>query len=421
MLEAKLLSKVILDRNFLVLQRYNITETDFPTFGPVYEYIKDFHREYGQTPDYEIVLKKFKKFNFQVEVFDTFPYLCKALKKKRAKNRIFDMLQNKAGLKYQEYKDTDIDAFVDWIDDEIQGIKMITKAGSGSGTNYAVNGSDRKKRYQETKESGSDFIIELPYPSVNKALDGGPALSDYLLIQAFTNSGKTWIASHIAVHAWKVGRHGVLHYSPEISKQQQEDRNDTLLGHYNNVQLRNGTLTNEDEYFTFLDGFQEDEVPYLIKTMEDLQEGLSLDVIEADLQLNPNIKVVLIDGFSLMDHGKGDTSSMAKTSRRLRQIFGKYNVLGIVVNQVSASSEKEKGKEKQEDGTTLPNPAGLLGFSSTSAVIQDAAHVLSFDAVNGYGQIYIPKTRGTGKEAVVDLNCNFNSGFITEASPVDHF
>jgi replicative DNA helicase len=252
-------------------------------------------------------------------------------------------------------------------------------------------------------------------------LDGGPALSDYLLIQAFTNSGKTWIASHIAVHAWKVGRHGVLHYSPEISKQQQEDRNDTLLGHYNNVQLRNGTLTNEDEYFTFLDGFQEDEVPYLIKTMEDLQEGLSLDVIEADLQLNPNIKVVLIDGFSLMDHGKGDTSSMAKTSRRLRQIFGKYNVLGIVVNQVSASSEKEKGKEKQEDGTTLPNPAGLLGFSSTSAVIQDAAHVLSFDAVNGYGQLYIPKTRGTGKEAVVDLNCNFNSGFITEASPVDHF
>lgn len=418
MLETKLLSKVILERNFLVLQQYNIVGLDFKEHKDLYFFIRDFVDEYGHTPGHEHVLERFKTFPFMTDVFDSFPYLCKALKRKRAKNQIFNVLNNLAA---EKYATEDIDTFIKWIDEEVQSVKKITQAASGTGTNYAVNGQDRKKRYEEAKERGSDFIIKLPYPSVNRYLDGGPTLTDYLLIQAFTNVGKSWLASHIATYAWKVGRHGVLHYSPELSKQQQENRNDTLIGHFNNVDLRNGQLKNESKYYSFLDGFQNDDVPYIIKTMEDLPRGLSLDVIEADLQLNPNIRVVLIDGFNLMDHGRGDRNSMSQTSRRLRQIFGKYNVLGIVVHQVSAGSEKEKAKKTDEDDSPLPNPAGLLGFSETSAVIQDAAHVLSFDAVNGFGQIFIPKTRGTGKEKTVDLNCNFNLGYIQEGSPVNHF
>lgn len=420
MLETKLLSKVLLDRNYRVLRQYNVTAADFSQDREVYNYIAGFVSEYDHTPPFEEVVSRFPAFNMQPEVYDSFPYLCKSLKKRKAKERIFQVLQNEAGEKYQS---EEIDGFLDWIDGEIQATKAITSAASGSGTNYAVNGSDRKARYEDSKVNGSNVIVPLPYPSLNKYMDGGPTLSDYLLIQAFTNVGKSWLASHIATYAWKVGGRGVLHYSPELSKQQQEDRNDTLLGHFNNIQLRQGELTNEGEYFGFLDGFQDSETPYIIKTMEDLPQGLSLDVIEADLQQNPNIEVLLIDGFNLMNHGRGDRAAMSNTSRKLRQLFGKYNVLGIVVHQVSPQSEKEKAKQKdsEENLSPVPNPAGLLGFSETSAVIQDAAHVLSFDAINGYGKIYLPKTRGTGKEKTVDVKCNFNFGQIEEASPVDHF
>lgn len=419
MLETKLLSRIITDRNFKGLLTYNITEHDFTVDRGVYTFIRNFVDEYNQTPSYEAVLSRFPDFQYQEDVYDSFPYLCKELKKRRARSRVYDVLQNKVSEKYQE---EEVDGFLEWIDGEIKSIKQITAAGTGLGTNYATNGHDRRRRYEESKESGSDIIIKLPYESLNIAMDGGPTLTDFLLLQAFTNVGKSWIASHIGVYAWKYGGNGVLHYSPELSKAQQENRNDTVLGHFNNIQLRHGDLHNEDAYFKFLDEFKDNETPYLIKTMEDLPKGLSIDVIEADLQLNPNIRVVIIDGFNLMQHGKGDRAAMANTSRKLRQVFGKYNVLGIVVHQVSAESEKEKSKKKPEgEGPVMPNPAGLLGFSETSAVIQDAAHVLSFDAVNGFGQIYLPKTRGTGKEKTIDLKCDFNVGKIEEASPVDHF
>lgn len=418
MLETKLLSKVLIEKDFQVLRKFNVTGDDMVNERKVYNFIKGHVEEYAQVPSFDAVIEAVPNFNAQTEVYDTFPYLCKTLKKKRAKKAVFDVLQNKAGEKYETEH---VDTFLDWISKEVDSIKTITQNSSGLGTNYGTNGADRRARYEETKLNGSDVIIEMPYASLNKAMDGGPTLTDYLLIQAFTNVGKSWLASDICVHAWKVGGNGVLHYSPELSKQQQENRNDTLLGHYNNIDLRTGNLDNEESYYRFLDGFKDNEVPYIIKTMEDLPNGLSIDTIEADLQMNPNIRVVLIDGFNLMNHGRGDRNAMSQTSRSLRQLFGKYNVLGIIVHQVSAGAEKEKGKGKDEEGSPVPNPAGLLGFSETSAVIQDAAHVLSFDAVNGYGKLYLPKTRGTGKETTIDLNCNFNMGYIKEASPVDHF
>ena len=68
-----------------------------------------------------------------------------------------------------------------------------------------------------------------------------------------------------------------------------------------------GELKNEEEYLSYLEQFNEtNDVPLLIKTMSDLTKGLSLETIEADLQLNPNVKMIVIDGFNLMVHERGD-------------------------------------------------------------------------------------------------------------------
>lgn len=418
LIETKLLSKILIDKDFWTLSKYNVNETDFDHYRNVYEYIRDFVREYKVTPDYREVVAKFKDFDFQVDVYDTFPYLCKALKKSKAKQRIFNVLQNQAGKKFKE---EEIDSFLEWLDEEVKAAKTVVKVGGGMGTNFAVNGMERKQRYLESKEEGSGIFIKSPYPTLNEFLDGGFELGDYVLLQAFSNKGKSWIASHIGTFAWKEG-HGVLHYSPELSKAQQENRNDTLLGHFNNVNIRTGNLQNEDKYFSYLEGFTDIETPYIIKTMEDI-DYLNVDTIEADLQMNPNIKMVIIDGFNLMSHGKGklDRNSMTMTSRRLRQLFAKYGVVGLVVHQVNASEEKENKKSAEKSESPMPKPASIMGYSETIAVVQDACTILSFDAVDGNGQLYIPKCRGTGKEKTVNLNLNFNYGYITEASPVDYF
>src|SRR5699024_3496461 len=149
-------------------------------------------------------------------------------------------------------------------------------------------------------------------------------ISDYILIMTYTNRGKSWISSDVGLHAWKTGK-SILYYSPELSQKQQQSRFETLDGHFNNSLLRRGELENEEDYFEYLKKFEltEEEKPSLIiKTMEDLPKGLSLDVIEADLEQNPNVSMVVIDGFNLMNHGKqNDRNSMTTTSRRLRQLL----------------------------------------------------------------------------------------------------
>lgn len=420
MLENKLLSKVLDEKNFFILKKFNINADDFEVHTDVYRFIESYVREYGQTPDYRTVVEQFPDFEYMGEVVDAFPYLCKELKRKRGLRTAYTFLQNEVPKMFNNGKNKD---FLKQLYEAVSDMYKASSAVSYSGSNYAVNGDERKERYLNSKKNRSKIFIPTPFETLNIWLGGGFELTDYVLIQAFSNVGKSWLASLMGVHAWLKG-FGVMHYSPELSLKQQEARNDTLLGHFNNVKLRAGELENEEEYFKFLEQFKDKETPYIIKTMEHLPDGLSLDVIEADLQQNPNIKMVIIDGFNLMKHGNGklDRNAMTLTSRRLRQIFGKYQVVGLVVHQVNASEEREnKKKGKDDDGERLPKPASILGYSETLAVVQDASHILSFDAVDGLGAIQLVKTRGTGKDKVLNLNLNFNLGYIKETSPVDYF
>jgi replicative DNA helicase len=419
MLENKLLSKVIDEKNFFILKKFNITEDDFQVHKEVYQFIESYVREYGQTPDFRTVVEKFDDFEYLGEVYDAFPYLCKELKTKRGLVESFKFLQDEVPKMFQNGKNKN---FLKELKEHVDNLYNTSNAVSHSGSNYANNGAERKARYEQNKENKNKVVIPTPYPSLNEVLD--LELTDYLLLQAFSNVGKSWIASHLGVFAW-MKKFGVLHYSPELSLKQQEARNDTLIGHFNNTQIRNGELENEEDYMKFLDQFQDNETPYIIKTMEHLPDGLTLDVIESDLQQNPNIRMVIIDGFNLITHGKGklDRNAMTLTSRRLRQIFGRYNVLGVVVHQVNANEERENKKKNKDDelAERIPKPASILGYSETLAVVQDASHILSFDAVDGMGALQLVKTRGTGKDKIVNLHVDFNRGYIREVTPTDYF
>jgi replicative DNA helicase len=418
MIEHQLLSKVLEEKNFHILNKYNVKETDFYTIPEVYTFIRDYVKEHGTTPDYRTVVAKFESFNYMPEVVDSFGYLCKALKSATAKRGAVELLQKQAGIKFKEKSGRE---FVKWLKDEVNRLDMLTSADSYTGENYATSGQERWAMYLEGKEKRTYKFIPTPYQSLTKYLGGGFELGDYILLQAYTNRGKSWIASHIGVTAW-LNKFGVLHYSPELSYAQQSQRNDTLIGHFNNVHLKTGKLQNEDEYKSFLDNFNEEqETPYIIKTMEHLPQGLSLEVIEADIIANPEIKMVIIDGFNLMAHkGRGSNrDSMSNTSRQLRQLFARHGVVGIVVHQTPTSAEKENGGE-DETGARIVNPAKIHQYSETIAVIQDACTVLSFDQHDGVGKILIAKTRTPNVNKEITLHCDYNHGYIKEATVIDY-
>lgn len=419
MIEEQILSAVLDTGNVYEMNRFNINANDFQTQRDVYEYIVNYYDDHGGTPDYRTVAAEFEDFEYQSNISEPFKGMAARLKQQTARRRAYEMLQLEAGDKFNTLTG---DKFVKWLAEETDKLVKITSTDYSLGTNFATNGADREADYFERKARRTFQYIPYPYPSLNGGL-GGMELGDYILLMAYTNRGKSWIGSHFGQHAWR-NDFGVLHYSPELSKTQQQTRLETLDGHFNNVELKRGELTNETEYVSYLQDFKQqgDRVPYIIKTMEDLPNGLTTDVIEADLNIHPDIKLVIIDGFNLMRHaGKdGNRNNMANTSRMLRQIFGKHGVVGVVIHQTNTQGEKDN-KESDDDGVRVVKPPELLNYGETIAVVQDAATVLTFDASDGVGKIAVRKAREPAVGLVVDLHTNFNLGFITEPTASDMF
>lgn len=421
-IENKLLSKVLDEKTLYPFYKNNITENDFILQKDTFKFISSYVDSYGEVPPFDTVVAECLDFEYFPEVPDSFDYLVKELKNEVAKRAAYNVLQTEASDKFRSLKGVD---FVNWLDKEIQQIKETVSADVGSGTNYAVNGEERKKYYLERKDNGDKTYIPTPFPTLTKWLGGGAELGDYILLNAYTNRGKSWIASQFGIKAWREG-FGVLHYSPELSKGQQVDRLDTLNGHFNNMELKAGELRNEEQYLEYLKQFNgENKVPYIVKTMGDLPKGLSLDVIEADLQANKNVQMIIVDGFNLLVHKGGSGSSnrdkMTNTSRRLRQIFGKHKVVGLVVHHTPTSAEKENQEKDEATGTRIVKPPELYQYSETVAVIQDACTVLTFDSYQGVGKLKLAKARTPYVGEELELHCDFNLGWIKEVEAVDYF
>lgn len=418
--EDKIISKIIDENCFYQLAKYNITQEDFVSLKDVYLFVQQYTKEQGQTPDYRTVVEEFEGFDYQPQVSDKISYLAKKLKSDTITRMSYQMLQNEACKKFEKLSPSD---FIEWLYSEVENIKRVTSVTNCSGSDYSKNGRERLERYLERKDKRSNIFVPTPWETLTKKMGGGFELGDYVLLEAFTNVGKSWIASQIGLEAWSNDL-GVLHYSPEMNHLQQEQRMDTLLGHFGNMELRNGTLLKEKQYKAFLENFNENtnNKPYIVKTFEDMPDGLSTDLIEADLQSNPNCKVVIIDGFSLMNHRSKDNNrrnQFSDTSIKLRQIFGRHQVLGIVVHQVNTSSYKSN-KEDDELGNRIVKPPEIEDYSETAQVIRDSCTILTFDQNNGVGKLKVVKARSNCVGFVLDLYVDFNNGYVTEVENCDY-
>ena len=87
-------------------------------------------------------------------------------------------------------------------------------------------------------------------------------------------------------------------------------------------------------------------------------------------------------------------------------------MVGVVVHHTPTSAENERMED--EMGSRLISPPKLTDYSETVAVIQDACTVLTFDAYEGIGALFIAKAKNPCVGEQNDLTCNFNLGFIEE-------
>lgn len=418
MIEEQILSKMLNDGDVHTALKLNVTENDFERYGYIFDYMVRYRKVHGGMPDVETIVSEYPQFEYMPTVNEPMSGLVTRLKNESAKRKAFKLIAEEARVKFKE-SGSNGGEFVDWMKTELEKIARATSTDFSNGVDFATNGEERKKRYEESKETRTESYIQLPYGDLECEI------GDYMLIMAYTNRGKSWISSHVALHAWRTQGKNILYYSPELSQKQQQARFETLDGHFDNQALRRGELPNEESYFKYLAQFDlttEEKPSLLIKTMEDLPNGLSLDVIEGDLEANPHIDMVVIDGFNLMSHGKSnDRTSMTTTSRKLRQMFSRHTVLGVVTHQTNTNAEKDNKEMDEVTGARIVKAPPLESYSESIALVQDPALILTYDQSEGVGELLVAKAREPIVGKTIKLHCNFNLGFIEEPQLTDMF
>lgn len=430
MIELQLLNAVLKDRDAGALIRNGVNEkSQWITRQDAYQFVLKHLNEYGELPTVNNVIENIDGFEAMdtVESPDT---LAKKLIERNLKNCEKEFMVTVA----QKFGDYDAYEILRKFEQQVEVLQKIANKKGYSGIDWSSTGEQRKEEYENRKTKGFSNRVPYMFEELTPIL-GDMTTGFYLTIMGFTSKGKTWLGMLQAMAAHKVGMK-VLLESGEMSKPEVSFRLDTLKGGFSNRGLYTGALDfkTEEEYIKYLGSFNIDGcvTPFIIKTQEDWANGLSLAQIEHDIQtIKPQLLV--IDQFSLIRHTSADRAGMTNTSRRLKELAGKYGIVIVLLYQANGDYEKRKSKDDKQTDNAVKEliPPRLSDYSETIAIIQDSDVVLTFDSTTwmdeqtkkqcGKALLSVGKSRTGGEGTELDLNWIPNYGIIQSRKPVDIF
>lgn len=433
MIEDLLLSKLIDENAVTEIKRYNLESEDFPTRSDLFAFVVEHVEEHGRVPAIETVVERYPDFAdaYTPGVEESFKYLAEELKNRRAKRCLYELL---AGTRQKELKEKfeklNAHDFLNWLKNEIEDIDGRTYVRYNIGTSLDQAGSYFLAEYRRRKEGKSFKIWRTPWPSLNEVI-GGFFSGNMYAVFGQSGRGKSIITEAMVEDFLRQGAR-VLVYSLEMSRYEwlarlytfasardklfQIDHNGVLMGAgFDSRKLLTGRLSEEEE--GLLETYVQDlpnRYPgkLFLRACDDPDlTDRSVRQIERDI-IATEADVVVIDPFYLLDFERNDDKKTGgaaeKTSRKLRALFGRVNVCGIVVVQ----AEEEQKRKKNEDRQPEAPERGRM--KTTKAVLEDCTNVISIDSGDGIAMLSVQKGRNGGEGATVELVFEPNRGLIFE-------
>jgi replicative DNA helicase len=429
MLELQLLNTILNTRDASALVRFGLMdEAQWLTHKSVYKYTVKHLEEFGELPSINSVIENTD--NFEVtEPGESVETLSKKLIERNVKNAQKRFLIDTS----QKFGELSAAEIIEVMEEKTQEFRNQSMSQGKNGMDWSNSGAERLAEFERRKKH--DFSRRIPFffQELTEAL-GEMSGGYYLALQAFTGKGKTWLG---LLQALKVNDMGLncLFESGEMSKPELSFRLDTLKGKFSNRALFTGSLDfqSEEDYKKYLGDFSKGttKAPLIIKTQEDWSKGLTVAQIEHDIQTHKP-DVVIIDQFSLIRHVTNDRDGKGSTSRRLKEMAGKYGIVIVLLYQANGEYEKSKRKSDAEDESLrVLQPPTLKDYSEVIAVIQDVDCLLTFDSTKwkdqqtgnecGKALLFVAKSRAGGEGTELEMNWIPDQGVIETKKATDIF
>jgi hypothetical protein len=440
-----LLSKAIDDNNVQALTKYGITARDCGTDGDrqTLRFILDYaEKNRGQAPGYAVVTAECPDFVYTPQVGDSYEFLAKEIKKHSAKVQFAELVNGKhdektgkdvPGLFGKKFEELDGNSFLEWLQSEVESIKLGTSVRSKIGTDVKADAESFLDEYRKRKAGESFKIWKSKFASINREI-GGYYSGNMYTWHGRSGRGKSVFTMEEAIEAAAQGAN-VLIWACEMS------RFEWMARAYSSISARAGIVNASIEGVNYEAGFEnralltgglsdEFEAGFEVFLLQ-LAEGEHLpgnitvraadDVdffnrgvkqLEADI-LATKADVVVVDPIYLMDY-EANTSKVAggdvaNTSKRIRRLAG---LTGTVVHVITQADEVKD--DRDDDGNRELRAPKRAEIKKTKAVLEDAANVFGIDTLDGAGIIEIGKGRNGGEGTQVEVLYLPNYGIVRE-------
>lgn len=404
-LEQTLISYIVEHGAFIALEKNKITEDYFfdAQYKDAYQFLKEYYRRNGVTPDPTNMVAHRPNINFQWGVQDSIDGMCEQLRQHKIRSDMVglsELIQNAAN------SGNPREAL------ELLRTSAITMANEHVLSRDMLISDSRQTlldRYEQSEASGG--IIGIPWPWEQLSFETrGLQKGHFILIYGRPKHGKTWLAVLTAAHALVFARKRVLFYSMEMQEAEILERlvcaaakvdydeyykgllrntNPEAFAHFWAIQdwlrqLRDHSIHSGDSY-----------APDVLATCDSSEGGGGITSLRAKIrEFKPDL--VVVDGIYLMkdDRGSGKNAkwdAMTNISRDLKKTAQMFDVPVVGVTQGNRQADKD---HKQAD---------LREIGYADAPGQDADLILRVDkrkTDNGETEIYVSVVgfrHGSGK------------------------
>ncbi|MBG9736698.1 AAA family ATPase [Paenibacillus alvei] len=427
------LSKAVDNNDVQAFVRFSIEESDFPTEAErkAYRFIREYSEQNrGQAPSYATFQAENPDIVYIPDVTDSFEYMARMIKSFSAKLQTKRLIEQEFPKTFAENDGlTAIELLKKRSEEIIQKTQVRTKIAN----TLDDLGTLIKTEYQRRKEGKSFKMWKTPFNTLDTEI-GGLFSGDVYGVMAESGRGKTYLTikfidsllrqgANVFVKSFEVKAYGWL--SRLISVMTAEDGVITMDDTSQVVGLPNkailtGNLDEElEQYFIeMLDRINEYYPGKLyLQAKGDPELTRSLRELEQELQLNPDIDVVVIDPFySLSDvYGRNANNTTGGAAdyaaRKLEWVIGEYDVVGMYT--VQATVEKKERTEEERREIILPTRDRL---KTTKALLDISTNLFSFDSADGLAKLGVEKGRNGAEDVVIELSALLDYGILKENS-----
>ncbi|MGG3801222.1 DnaB-like helicase C-terminal domain-containing protein [Metabacillus fastidiosus] len=413
--ELQLLNHALANKDWDIVDKNGLKEEHFPIYEDTFKFIKEFKKTNSQLPTLETVLNKFEEFEpVELEKVDV---VVDALKEDWLYRQFKPILKRSAELVGEKRT-------VDAIQEiKLQSTQLLKSVDSQSkGYSYIGMAEERKKKYLSIHGRNKANILGFttgfaPLDLATNGLISGGEETDYFLVFAPSNMGKTLITSFMSMSAWNSTLE--WDYPAYFALEQRAEeiaRNwDNVLAGISNLAIQRGTMTDEqrDKYIDFLERLkqkQKDMVIYDVQnnggrpfTVAEIQrilesEGHNRFVLDqlSKVRLNNN------------SFGRNDLRQrLFDVSAEVREMILGTGIPGYVVAQANRESAK-RVKKSLEDSEVQGEDIG-----ETYAIFQDSSKGISIIKINqNTFKIQVIKNRGNASGQNFLVRYNFDTGLV---------